>query len=95
MSPRVATTRFSNCSGVASEVWALMFCWVKSDFTSPAAVVKLFEASALRTSSGVTLRDAIFSGSSQTRIAKVEPPRISAEATPLMACSFGFTTRSR
>ena len=59
-----------------------MFCCVKSDFTSPAAVVKLLAESAWRTSSGVTPREAIFSGFSQTRIAKVEPPRISAEATP-------------
>ncbi len=72
-----------------------MFFWVKSAFTSPAAVVKLLRASAVRTSSGVMPSAAIRSGSSQTRMAKVEPPRMSAEATPLIAWSFGFTTRSR
>ena len=87
VSPRVATTSCANSSGFSSEVCALMFFWVNSAFTSPAAVVKLLAANALRTSSGVMPSEAILSGSSHTRMAKVEPPRISADATPLIACS--------
>ena len=95
VSPRVATTSCSKAAGVSSEVWALMFCCVKSPFTWPAAVVKLFCASAFETSSGVMPSEAILSGLSQTRMAKVAPPRISASATPEMAWICGFTTRSR
>ncbi len=95
VSPRVATTSCSNSSGFSSEVWALMFFWVNSAFTSPAAVVKLLAVNALLTSRGVMPSEAILSGSSHTRMAKVEPPRISADATPLIAWSLGRTTRSR
>ena len=95
VSPRVATTSCSNSSGLSSEVCALMFFWVNSAFTSPAAVVKLLAAKAFRTSSGVMPSEAILSGSSHARMAKVEPPRISADATPLIACRRGRTTRSR
>ena len=90
-----ATTSCRNWSGVSSEVLASMFCWMKSPFTLPAAVVKLFCASALLTSSGVMPSAAILSGLSQTRMAKVEPPRISAFATPLIAWICGLITRSR
>jgi hypothetical protein len=40
-------------------------------------------------------RAAIFSGLSQTRIAKVRSPKMSARCTPLMELSFGCTTRVR
>ena len=39
--------------------------------------------------------DAIRSGLSQIRIAKVRSPRMSARWTPLIALSFGCTTRIR
>ena len=38
---------------------------------------------------------AIWSGLSQIRMAKVRSPRMSARCTPLMALSFGCTTRVR
>ena len=38
---------------------------------------------------------AILFGLSQMRIAKVRAPRMSARWTPLMALSFGWTTRVR
>ena len=94
-SPRVATTSLANAAGLSSEVSALMVVCTKSPFTWPAAVTKLLAASALRTSSGVMASAAILSGLSQTRMAKVCPPRICALATPSMVCRRGCTTRVR
>ena len=94
-SPRVTTTSLPKAAGLSRAVSALMVVWTKSPFTWPAAVVKLLAESALRTSSGVTPSAAILSGLSQTRMAKVWPPRICALATPLMVCSRGCTTRVR
>jgi len=55
----------------------------------------LFCASASWTWVGEMPSDAIFSGLSQTRMANVRSPKISAFCTPLMALSFGCTTRVR
>ena len=58
----------------------------KENYCSPAPV---------RTSAGLMLSAAIRSGLSQTRIAKVRPPRISARCTPLIAERRGCTIRTR
>ena len=94
-SPRVATTSLEKAAGSLIEVSALMVVWTKSPFTWPAAVTKLLAASALRTSSGVMASEAILSGLSHTRMAKVCAPNTWALATPSMVCSRGCTTRVR
>ncbi len=68
---------------------------MKKPLVWPAAAWKLLAAIAAATSLGDTPRPAIRVGSSQTRIAKVWPPRMSAEATPSTVDSTGCTTRVR
>ena len=55
----------------------------------------MFFASASCTSDGEMPSAAIRSGFSQIRMANVRPPRMSARCTPLIAESFGCTTRVR
>src|SRR6202011_3286247 len=62
---------------------------MKKPLDWPAAAEKLWAAIAAKTSAGETLRPAMRTGSSHTRIAKVWPPRISAEATPSTGGSTG------
>ena len=88
-SPWVATTIWLKVFGLSSEVSAFTLIWVKSLFTSPAAVVKLLAASAARTSFGVTPSAAIRVGSSQMRIENALPPRSCALATPSTVCRRG------
>ena len=92
---RVATTRREKASGLFSDVSASMPVCTKSPLIWPAAEVKLLAARAVRTSAGVMSSAAIRFGSSQMRMAKVWPPRISALATPSTVCRRGWTTRVR
>ena len=94
-SPWVAITIWLKAFGLSSEVSASTLIWVKSLFTSPAAVVKLLASSAARTSFGVTPCAAMRVGSSQMRMENSWPPRIWALATPSTVCSRGWMTRVR
>ena len=95
VSPRWATTSWPKAWALFSDVWALIVNLTKSPLIWPGAEVKLLAARAARTSLGVMFSPAMRSGSSQTRMAKVWPPRIWALATPSMVWSRGCTTRIR
>ena len=62
---------------------------MKKPLDWPAAAWKLLAAIAAETSPGETLRPAIRTGSSHSRIANVWPPRMSADATPSTVESTG------
>ena len=83
---RDAARSLAKCAGLSSEVWALMFCWMKSPFTSPAAVVKLFMASAPADVKRRDVERGHLLRIEPDPLVNVEPPRISAPATPLIAC---------
>ena len=84
-----------NSSTVFRFVLAVRFTWMYEPLVSPRAARKLLAARARRTWEGLTFRAAIRSGLSQTRMAKVRAPRMSARCTPWMAVRRGWTTRTR
>ena len=89
------TTISRKSSRSVSPVSATMSTTVKKPLAWPGADWKLFARIAASTSAADRPRAASRSGSSQMRIAKGCPPRISACATPGTVASSGWTTRVR
>ncbi len=89
------TTRLRKSSTVFRFVFATRFTDTMDPFVRPIAASALLFARASRTCEGERPSAAIRSGLSQIRIANVRLPRMSARWTPLIAVSFGWTTRVR
>ena len=89
------TTSFRNSSALRRSVRAVMSMATISPLVEPTADSTLLFCSAVATSLAVTFSAVIRSGFSQTRMANVPAPRMSARCTPWMVTSLGWMTRVR
>ncbi len=84
-----------NSSALRRSVRAVMSMATIWPLVEPTAASTLFDDRALDTSLAVTCSAVMRSGFSQTRMAKVPAPRMSARCTPDTVTSLGWTTRVR